>query len=292
VKTFAARWSQDDPIEFVQFTGTVFGLGGGGGGGGGWKYVNGEWVYIEPGGGEPMNELHVVMGMAKLPDPDDPPQFQPAPQKIRGVAYRMDAQAQASIAQHFGASSVNFSMVRTLGTEIDNMGFAGNIAVFEIGETDVQPGESISAFAGLEPTAASELIMTQVFTKFANPTPQMNPDTMEYWAAFTGADLETGPHLHPADFDADFEVDGNDLAAWKNGFGVASGAARSQGDADLDFDVDGDDFLVWQRASGYATPTPYVAIPEPTGMAAALTAVTAAIAASAYSRRAPATHGA
>ena len=66
-----------------------------------------------------------------------------------------------------------------------------------------------------------------------------------------------GATSYPADFDGDGDVDGGDLARWKTGFGLATGATKGQGNADGDADVDGDDFLVWQRqltdAGGAAT---------------------------------------
>lgn len=51
-----------------------------------------------------------------------------------------------------------------------------------------------------------------------------------------------------ADFDADGDVDGDDLERWKSAF--ASGGGDLQGDADGDGDVDGGDFLAWQRQLG------------------------------------------
>lgn len=71
-----------------------------------------------------------------------------------------------------------------------------------------------------------------------------------------------------ADFDADDNVDGIDLAAWINGFATRATATQSDGDADGDRDVDGADFLVWQRQVGQSSAT--VPIPEPSSGAAAL----------------------
>jgi hypothetical protein len=56
--------------------------------------------------------------------------------------------------------------------------------------------------------------------------------------------------LATSDFNGDNHVDGADLAAWSAHFGLASGAAASQGDANRDFAVDGGDFLAWQRQLG------------------------------------------
>jgi hypothetical protein len=78
-----------------------------------------------------------------------------------------------------------------------------------------------------------------------------------------------------ADFDEDLDVDGDDLANWKSGFGVSGSATHLQGDADGDLAVDGDDFLAWQRQfTGAATA---VAIPEPATMLTLLTGVMATV---------------
>ncbi len=67
-----------------------------------------------------------------------------------------------------------------------------------------------------------------------------------------------------ADFDGDGDVDANDLAKWKVGFGKTQGAEPIDGDADGDFDVDGNDYLVWQRQFGSSSASPAVgAVPEP-----------------------------
>jgi hypothetical protein len=70
--------------------------------------------------------------------------------------------------------------------------------------------------------------------------------------------------MTPGDFNADGHVDNLDLAAWRAGFGTASGAARTQGDADGDGDVDGADLLIWQRNQGLAgISAANHAVPEP-----------------------------
>jgi len=53
-----------------------------------------------------------------------------------------------------------------------------------------------------------------------------------------------------ADFDSDCDVDGDDLTTWQNGYGIASGAAKTDGDANNDGVVDGFDFLEWQIEYG------------------------------------------
>ena len=59
-----------------------------------------------------------------------------------------------------------------------------------------------------------------------------------------------------ADFDEDGDVDAADLAKWKTGFGIASGAAHMQGDADGNGAVDGADYLAWQRQFGTTLAAP------------------------------------
>jgi hypothetical protein len=67
-----------------------------------------------------------------------------------------------------------------------------------------------------------------------------------------------------ADFDEDGDVDAADLAKWKVGFGIASGAAHMQGDADGNGAVDGADYLAWQRQFGTTLAASAAgAVPEP-----------------------------
>ena len=66
-----------------------------------------------------------------------------------------------------------------------------------------------------------------------------------------------------ADFEPDGDVDADDLATWKSGFGL-TGATLQQGDANGDQVVAGLDFLEWQTSFGYSGPTLSIAIvPEP-----------------------------
>jgi glucose/arabinose dehydrogenase len=87
--------------------------------------------------------------------------------------------------------------------------------------------------------------------------------------------------LTPGDFNADGYVDGVDLAAWRTGFGMTSGAAISHGDADGDGDVDGADLLVWQQNVGVdplavaaSSLSGQHAVPEPRAWIVALVSVT------------------
>jgi hypothetical protein len=75
------------------------------------------------------------------------------------------------------------------------------------------------------------------------------------------------------DFDEDFDVDADDLADWRAGFGTTGGATHMQGDADDDNDVDGNDFLIWQRQLGSTSAVAAVhGVPEPSGWALCLLA--------------------
>jgi hypothetical protein len=78
----------------------------------------------------------------------------------------------------------------------------------------------------------------------------------------------------PGDFDDDGDVDGVDLAQWKDDFGV-----NGESDADQDGDTDGADFLVWQQNwTGAPVAAAGAAVPEPAtlGMAGMATALVAA----------------
>jgi hypothetical protein len=80
---------------------------------------------------------------------------------------------------------------------------------------------------------------------------------------FAGTGIVTvGASTLAADFDSDGDVDADDLADWKGGFGT--GTTKAQGDADGDLDVDGADFLTWQRQVGTAPSVGAgAAVPEP-----------------------------
>jgi T5SS/PEP-CTERM-associated repeat protein len=80
----------------------------------------------------------------------------------------------------------------------------------------------------------------------------------------------TGPAFS-ADFDANGQVNGLDLAKWRNDFGPANGGS----DADDDGDSDGADFLAWQRQLGSGVPAAVsvAAIPEPAAATLAMCGV-------------------
>jgi hypothetical protein len=71
--------------------------------------------------------------------------------------------------------------------------------------------------------------------------------------------------VRAGDFDADRDVDADDLPRWTVGFGTSSGALHAEGDSDFDGDADGTDFLAWQRELGEASPLAAAesTVPEP-----------------------------
>ena len=79
-----------------------------------------------------------------------------------------------------------------------------------------------------------------------------------------------------ADFDSDCDSDSTDLATWQSGFGISSGALKTDGDADNDGDVDGTDFLEWLREYGTGvdpTVAATASVPEPTSFVLALATI-------------------
>jgi hypothetical protein len=107
----------------------------------------------------------------------------------------------------------------------------------------------------------------------SNLFPQ-TPNTGEIYRVITDA-------LVPGDFDADGDVDDQDLPLWEAGYGATSGALASDGDADGDGDVDGNDFLLWQANLGSTaqdSPEPISAsraVPEPATVLLALVGLAA-----------------
>ena len=134
--------------------------------------------------------------------------------------------------------------------------------------------------------------MTGAFSNVANGQRLATEDGAGSFQVNYGAGSDFDPNqivlsnfaadLAPADFDEDGDVDGDDLAKWKAGYGA--NGDHMAGDADGDNDVDGNDFLNWQRGLGNGAPSrPAVgAVPEP---ATLMLGCLAAIAVAASARR-------
>lgn len=91
-----------------------------------------------------------------------------------------------------------------------------------------------------------------------------NPIDRPALATLTPFLAATPPSIVPGDYNADGEVDGNDLVVWRQQFGQA--AANLAADGDASGRVDGGDFLYWQRSLGLpSAASSGVATPEPSG---------------------------
>ncbi|WP_145435526.1 hypothetical protein [Lacipirellula limnantheis] len=113
-----------------------------------------------------------------------------------------------------------------------------------------------------EPSAATASLIN-LNVNFVNRVSLTGPGGSAFDAIRIGT---TFADVAPAtsDFDGDGDVDGDDLALWRTGFGTAGAATAGDGDADADGNVDGRDFLIWQRQFGFdLTPGTITAVPEP-----------------------------
>jgi hypothetical protein len=74
--------------------------------------------------------------------------------------------------------------------------------------------------------------------------------TFDNFARIAYSGFETAMATQAGDFDGNEVVDNADMARWRAGLGLASGARPADGDADADGDVDGADFLILQQQMG------------------------------------------
>lgn len=167
----------------------------------------------------------------------------------------------------FGASSLlNFQLNSgALGQDFSPLEVAGQATL--AGELKLQ------LTGGLAPELGDSF---QVVTATGGVSGTFGTETLPALGAGLAWDLDyeptsltlsvvAGPGLFAADFNGDGRVDGEDLAAWRIGFGTSPLADKDDGDADDDGDVDGADFLTWQRELGSGVPAAPAAgaIPEP-----------------------------
>ena len=74
-------------------------------------------------------------------------------------------------------------------------------------------------------------------------------------------------HTKCAGVDRSLDIDGNDFLRWQRGLGTTTGATLAQGNADGDTDVDGADLAIWkQQFSSGSQPGGASGVPEPLGL--------------------------
>lgn len=104
-----------------------------------------------------------------------------------------------------------------------------------------------------------------------------DPNTATHYPTFEFEIYAAGAGGTAGDFNGDGNVDMEDLAAWRIGFGETVDAMLADGDADNDGDVDGGDFLLWQRNLGAGDGAAAMAAPEPSGIFMLLAGVLSAL---------------
>ena len=147
------------------------------------------------------------------------------------------------------------------GTDDDGFRLQGGSPCIDTGHAAFLDGDGsrsdISAYGDALPAAD----LSEVYVDWLNvagPWDGTSANPYQHiWEALLAAS-RYGDSL-TADFDADGDVDGQDLLAWQRGFGTqAPNATRASGDADDDLDVDGDDLNVWRQQFGSGSITVHV----------------------------------
>lgn len=167
-----------------------------------------------------------------------------------------DASSTALVVENgtgIGTDWFNTSADRALvvGGRASNKNEEGYTRLFYQETTDLAINES---YFTLSPADQAKLLTSVEFNTFAGDRTSI--------LAISGAPTSA---LQPADFNSNGSVNGDDLALWKTGFGMQTGAGRINGDADSDGDVDGADVLAWQRQyTGPSVAAAVGAVPEPT----------------------------
>ncbi|WP_428305690.1 dockerin type I domain-containing protein [Lacipirellula sp.] len=125
---------------------------------------------------------------------------------------------------------------------------------------------SVTQFATPLPASLNDYSTTIIVSSTTSTLTIHGASTANYGGTrLNGFELsEVNPAI-AGDFNGDGLVSQADLTIWKAHFGTASGATTATGDADGDQDVDGNDFLVWQK--DFSSPSPTVAVPEPSAFA-------------------------
>jgi T5SS/PEP-CTERM-associated repeat protein len=164
----------------------------------------------------------------------------------------------------------------TPGTQYDQLLISGS--------TKLDGEIVVSLIDGFVPTAGQtfQIIQTNaaVTGEFSKETLPKLPGfdfDVKYFAESVEVEVIQLPS-QAADFDEDGDVDGDDLAAWRHGFGGSGSASHGEGDADGDLDVDGADFLAWQRQLSVAPVAVAASVPEPSACVVAMVLCAAVVA--------------
>ncbi|RIK82743.1 MAG: hypothetical protein DCC67_06805 [Planctomycetota bacterium] len=162
----------------------------------------------------------------------------------------------------------------TIAVEVGGSAIGQFDVMMVAGDAALDGTLEVSLLGGYEPPLGQKFTILaassgDVLGSFATLVrPYFNGRTFEPIYNATSVELEVTPG-YEADFDEDGDVDGDDLANWKAGFGSPGSAVHMDGDADGDADVDGADFLVWQQQLGSSS-ADLVLEPVPEAAAAAL----------------------
>jgi hypothetical protein len=132
---------------------------------------------------------------------------------------------------------------------------AGKVSEGAFGDSTVLPDGFINSLSGLYNQGVDAQDLVFEYHLAGTPSTLLIEGSIEY---VTGGSFQ-------ADFDVDGDVDGQDFLAWQRGFGIASGAVKSNGDADGDGNVQGDDLAIWGNQFGTASGSAasVAAVPEP-----------------------------
>jgi len=149
----------------------------------------------------------------------------------------------------FGMDGIYVSSPTDLGTSVDPNDLYTEgwyLGFWHVGTAATNPydgGSWVNSFLGI----GSVNLANNAWTSLAYTT-----DTFSTTAFAENPYSAEAPGL-AADFDTDDDVDGADFLAWQSGFGILSGATRSQGDADCNGLIDEIDQQIWEQSFGLAS---------------------------------------